>query len=101
MLGMQISPKAEVLVLDSGDESFKARIALVLMAEHSIDIANHYWLDDTLTALLAKALLIAADKGVRVRLLLPNNQYSVENALLLHLSLHKNIFIRLSDNSMS
>ena len=56
--------------LKDGPGAFAARVALVNAATSSIDVQYYIWHDDTTGDLMFDALRRAADRGVRVRLLL-------------------------------
>ena len=58
------------VVLDTGRQAFNARIALAGGAERSLDAQYFIWNNDTTGQILAQQVLAAADRGVRVRLLL-------------------------------
>ena len=57
-------------LLDSGLDAFVARAVLAYSAERSIDAQYYLWHDDLVGNLLIDAFLNAADRGVRVRLLI-------------------------------
>jgi putative cardiolipin synthase len=56
--------------LGEGVEALAARVALARAAERSLDVQYYIWHPDESGRLLIKELLDAADRGVRVRLLL-------------------------------
>ncbi|HEY2588888.1 MAG TPA: phospholipase D family protein [Tepidisphaeraceae bacterium] len=58
-----------VCILDRGKEAFVSRIALIDLAERSVDVQTYSWSADRTGRLLAAHLLRAADRGVRVRVL--------------------------------
>ena len=51
-------------------QAFALRLATMRAAGRSLDLASYIWRDDTTGRLLARELMAAADRGVRVRLLL-------------------------------
>jgi phosphatidylserine/phosphatidylglycerophosphate/cardiolipin synthase-like enzyme len=57
------------LFLDN-DEAFRSKLELVTGARATIDAMYYIWADDHSSSVLAQALLAAARRGVRVRLLL-------------------------------
>jgi putative cardiolipin synthase len=57
-------------VLGSGVEAFATRYLMIERAEKAVDVQYYIWHDDTTSNLLLSRLLHAADRGVRVRLLL-------------------------------
>lgn len=82
-------------LLDGGRAALAARLALVEQARRSLDLQYYIFHADTSGKLLVDALLRAADRGVRVRLLL-DDMYTAENeAALIGLDDHPNIEIRL------
>lgn len=76
-------------------DAFAARYRLAEMAEHTLDVQYYIWQDDMSGRLLFSALLAAAKRGVRVRLLLDdNNTPGLDNILRL-LDSHPRIEVRL------
>ncbi|AHX13028.1 phospholipase [Dyella jiangningensis] len=82
------------LISDSGD-ALLARIALADRAKHSLDIQYYMFHSDATGELLAQRLLAAADRGVRVRLLLDDLHVAGNDDVLRALDGHRNIEIRL------
>lgn len=76
-------------------EALAARILLARTAERSIDAQYYIWHADISGTLLFDALYQAADRGVRVRLLLDDNGTQGIDPLLAALNAHPNIEIRL------
>ena len=76
-------------------DAFAARLSLVDAAERSLDVQYYIWRNDISGSLLFKALGRAADRGVRVRLLLDDHGTSGLDAILADLGAHPNIEIRL------
>lgn len=62
--------KSGAYPLGSGMEALAARVALARRAERSLDVQYYIWHGDDSGRILLKELLDAADRGVRVRLLL-------------------------------
>ncbi len=82
------------LLLDTGREALHQRIALADTAESSIDAQYYIWNDDTAGRLLAERLLRAADRGVRVRLLLDDVGSGGKDEALALLDAHSKIEVR-------
>lgn len=82
-------------ILDDGAEAFAARFSLLRMAEHSIDAQYYMWHGDLTGRLLMGELLAAAERGVRVRLLLDDNTTAGTDQMLLAANIHKNLEVRL------
>ncbi|OYW31615.1 MAG: hypothetical protein B7Z47_00520 [Chthoniobacter sp. 12-60-6] len=78
-------------MLADGRESFLARLAMVEAAQRTLDLQYYIWRDDVAGTAFADRLLAAADRGVKVRLLLDNTtdaQVEVSSAAL---AAHPNI----------
>ena len=87
--------KSGVIALPQGMDAFAARSRLADVAERSLDVQYYIWHDDISGGLLLDALRRAADRGVRVRLLLDDNNTSELEPVLLELVEHRNIEVRL------
>jgi cardiolipin synthase C len=84
-----------VLPLAGGHDAFAARATLAAAAERTLDIQYYIWHDDLSGGLLFEALGRAADRGVRVRLLLDDANTSGMDERLRALDAHPNIEVRL------
>ena len=84
-----------IVPLRDGRDAFAARVLLADAAEHSLDVQYYIWHDDLSGGLLFEALRRAADRGVRVRLLLDDNNTRGLDAILAALNAHANIEVRL------
>lgn len=100
-LGRALAPEAAahpgqsgIVPLDDALESFAARMLLVRTAERTLDVQYYIWRDDITGHALIDELKRAADRGVRVRLLLDDNGH-VMDATLLALDAHPGIEVRL------
>jgi putative cardiolipin synthase len=58
------------LLLESNEQGLRWRLALIDSAQHSIDLQYYVWWDDESGNLLMKRVIEAADRGVKVRLIL-------------------------------
>jgi putative cardiolipin synthase len=101
-LGRAIAPLAEahpghsgVYPLSDAREAFAARVLLAQAAERTLDAQYYLWHKDLTGTLLFEALHAAADRGVRVRLLLDDNRTSQLDTTLAALDAHPNIEVRL------
>lgn len=81
--------------LPNGVDAIVARIALAEYAERSLDVQYYIWHDDLTGRQFAAALLRAADRGVRVRILIDDVGVSANDENLLALDTHEQIEIRL------
>ena len=87
--------KTGVLPLQAGADAFAARIILADAAVSSIDAQYYIWRRDLTGYLLLDALRRAADRGVRVRLLLDDNGISGLDRELAALGAHPDVEVRL------
>ncbi len=81
--------------LADGQDALAARVALARAAEKGLDLQYYIWHGDVSGNLLMRELLAAADRGVRVRLLLDDNGTSGLDAELAALDQHAGIEVRL------
>jgi len=82
--------------LKDGPGAFAARVVLVNSAVSSIDLEYYIWHDDTTGGLMFDALRRAADRGVRVRLLLDDlTTRGGLDSMLAALTAHTNVEVRL------
>jgi putative cardiolipin synthase len=82
------------LVTD-GTEAFALRAGTASRATRSLDVQTYIWHADLTGRYLAYELLAAADRGVRVRLLLDDMDARAKNYGLAALAAHPNIQVRL------
>lgn len=84
-----------VHVLDDAGEAFAARMILIEGAERGVDIQYYIWHPDVAGTLLMDALRRAADRGVRVRLLLDDNGTGGLDEMMAAIDSHPNVEVRL------
>jgi putative cardiolipin synthase len=77
-----------------GRMALEARLALADLAEGSLDLQYYIWDSDTSGFLLADRLVRAADRGVRVRVLLDDHGIANRDTAIARLSAHPNIEFR-------
>ncbi|WP_429301058.1 phospholipase D family protein [Paraburkholderia sp. GAS199] len=82
-------------LLSTGVDALLARIVLAEAAQRTLDLQYYIWHDDLTGRHLANAVLAAADRGVRVRILLDDLGTGADDRVLLAISSHPNIEIRL------
>ncbi len=83
-----------VFILDRGEQALLARAWLTDHAERSIDVQYFIWSTDNIGALASEALLRAADRGVRVRVLVDDFLLDADDDSLLAMDAHNNVEIR-------
>jgi putative cardiolipin synthase len=86
---------AGLATLLDGREAFAARSASASLAGRSLDLIYYIWATDTSGWLLMADLIAAADRGVRVRLLLDDVNVQGFDFAFLSLTKHPNIEVRL------
>lgn len=85
----------DLYVLSNAKDAFAARIALIDHASRSIDAQYYIWRNDVSGTILLQKLYAAAQRGVRIRLLLDDNNTKGMDNILAALNAHPNIEIRL------
>jgi putative cardiolipin synthase len=78
-----------------GRQAFTARVAAADLAQKTLDVQYFLWEPDATGRLLSEHLLRAADRGVRVRILVDDVGTKANDETLLTLDAHPNIEIRL------
>lgn len=101
-LGRAITPLAAahaglsgIYPLRDARDAFAARVLLAGVADRTLDVQYYIWRGDLSGTLLLDALQAAADRGVRVRLLLDDNNTSGLDAALAALDAHRNVEVRM------
>jgi cardiolipin synthase C len=82
-------------VLEKGEESLLARAWLTDHAEHTIDVQYFIWSSDNIGILAAEFLLRAAERGVRVRVIVDDLLIDAPDQSMLALAAHPNIAIKI------
>ena len=88
-----------VIAVQSGQDALASRLELAAVAEQSIDAQYYIWQDDTSGIMLLNALHQAAQRGVRVRLLLDDNGVPDMDNFMVALNAQPNFEIRLFNPS--
>lgn len=101
-LGQAIAPMAAlhpgrsgIYALSDGRDAFAARALLAAAAQRTLDVQYYIWHKDITGTLLFDALRQAAARGVRVRLLLDDNNTAGLDQVLLQLGRQPNLEVRL------
>lgn len=101
-----IAPRVEaaggrngLALLSANLDAFAARALTARAAGRSLDLMYYYWRNDLTGRLLASEVLAAADRGVRVRLLLDDINALGSDHTYLALDTHPNIEVRLFNPS--
>ena len=84
-----------VVVLDTGEAALRARAWLADHAQQSIEVQYFIWSSDNIGILATEALLRAAERGVKVRVIVDDLLIDAPDKSLLALSKHPNVDIRI------
>ena len=87
--------KSGVHAIPDARDAFAARVLLAAAAERTIDVQYYIWHGDQVGYLLFEALWNAAERGVRVRVLLDDLNTRGLDATIAALDAHQNIEVRL------
>ena len=87
--------KSGAILLPGGEDALLTRNAMAGIAERTLDIQYYIWKGDTVGLLLLQRLVEAADRGVRVRVLLDDHTVKAKDLSLASFSGHPNMEIRL------
>jgi putative cardiolipin synthase len=82
-------------LVSEGPEAFAVRAHVARLAGRSIDVQTYIWHGDLTGRTMAQILLEAADRGVKVRLLLDDMDARAKNDGLAALDAHPNIAVRM------
>ena len=76
-------------------EALAARIELINKAEKSLDLQYYIWDNDKIGSLALHAMIQAADRGVKIRLLVDDNNAKKMEGIYMALDQHANIEVKL------
>jgi len=90
-------------LIDRNEDGLRWRLALIDSARHSVDMQYYLWYGDAAGRIVAKRVLDAADRGVRVRLLIDDLNTLIKDAATVSLrdevaawlDAHPNVELRL------
>lgn len=101
-LGRSAAKRAEdhpgqsgIHLLADGSDAFATRMLLIRTAQKSLDLQYYIWHGDRTGTMMLEAVREAAERGVKVRLLLDDNGISGLDDVLAVLDSHPNIKVRL------
>ncbi len=87
--------RSGVAILEDGPLAWLSRVALADVAERSIDVQYYIYEDDRTGLILLQRLKAAADRGVRVRLLIDDNNNVGRDLQLAGIDRHPRIQVRI------
>ncbi len=82
-------------LLEMGTDAYRARLALIEAATIGLDVQSYIWEFDASGQAITDALLRAADRGVRVRVLIDGFRAGDKTHALKSLALHPKVEVRL------
>lgn len=91
----EISVESAFLPLTDGIDALKTRLTLINEAKLSLDLQYYIWHRDKTGRLLLSSLLDAAERGVRIRLLLDDMNLAEDRDLFRLVDLHPLIEVRI------
>jgi putative cardiolipin synthase len=82
-------------LLDENEDALDTRLAIIDHAVSSLDVQYFIWQGDETGTLFGERLLEAADRGVKIRILLDDMALTHSNAGIAGLDYHQNIEVRI------
>ena len=82
------------MLIKSGKVSFLHRIALVRMARHSIELQTYIYENDVTSRILMHEMKLAADRGIKIRILVDDHGLSSDTSDIMLLNYHPNIQVK-------
>jgi putative cardiolipin synthase len=82
-------------IFPDGRQAFTSRIAMTELAERTLDLQYFVWDADATGRILAQHLVHAADRGVRVRILIDDFYMKGRDAILAALDAHPKVEVRI------
>lgn len=95
LLSRQPPDASGAAMLGEGVAAFVARAQAARVAERSLDVQYYIWRHDLTGRLLEHELMAAAERGVRVRLLIDDMSVAGRDDALLAMDAHPNLEVRL------
>lgn len=93
--------KTGVYVLEQADEAMVSRAWLTEHAEHTIDVQYFIFSPDNIGLIAVDYLVRAADRGVKVRILVDDIMIQATGAELARLDSHKNLSIKIYNPNLN
>ncbi|MEC7120883.1 MAG: phospholipase D family protein [Pseudomonadota bacterium] len=87
--------QSALYLLQTAKDAFVSRVFLLRHAQHSVELQYYIWEDDLIGRLLLAEVLHAANRGVRIRLILDDHGSRQLDGMLIALAQHPNIDIRM------
>ncbi|WP_423458545.1 phospholipase D family protein [Ottowia sp. VDI28] len=101
LLAAQAPGASGAALISHPEQAFVARARGARAAERSLDVQYYIWRHDLTGRLLENELLAAADRGVRVRLLIDDMNVAGRDDILLAMDAHPNLEVRIFNPARS
>lgn len=93
--------KTGLFVLDRGEDSLLARLFMIEHASKTVDAQYFIWTADNVGILASEALLRAAERGVKVRVIVDDLMVDAPREQLAFLAAHPNVDIRIYNPNLN
>jgi phosphatidylserine/phosphatidylglycerophosphate/cardiolipin synthase-like enzyme len=84
-----------VTIVNPGNDALTHRIAMTRMAERSIEMQTYIFKNDLSSMLLLRELMLAANRGVKVRILVDDIGLPPDSSELMLLGYHPNVEVKI------
>lgn len=84
-----------IILLSNGLEAVSARLAIIRSAQRTLDAQYYIWEGDLSGRMMLEEVVAAADRGVRVRLLIDDNPTAGLDPMWSTITTHPNIAVRI------
>lgn len=91
----RVNTQTGAYILEHGEQALMSRAWLAQNANETIDVQYFIWSTDNIGILAGEALLSAAERGVRVRVLVDDLLVDANSETLLILAAHPNVHIKI------
>lgn len=81
-------------IIRRGRQAFTARVALIELAQHTLDLQYYIWEADATGFILMDRLIRAAERGVRIRVLVDDINLAGRDARVAAMNAHPNVEIQ-------
>lgn len=86
--------KSGAILITDGNYALSHRVALIRMAKYSIEIQTYIYECDDSSRLIIKELYDAAERGVKIRIIIDDQGLKKDSSDIMLLNFHKNIQVR-------
>lgn len=87
--------RSGAMLITSGTNALLHRVALVRMAQHTIELQTYIYENDVTSRLLMHEMKLAADRGVKIRILVDDNGLDSDHSDIMTMDYHPNIEVKI------